>query len=125
MGLFDAKTIAIAFISMFASIWIIMMIQKLKWQRVEDLLTALGLVASLYCIVAAIFLWGDWHDPLATSEFSAQELGKASASGRGRGGLLILAVRFWPYVLGGVGAYFAYNQALSLYYSYKAAKRRG
>lgn len=124
MGLFDAKIIAIAFISMFASIWITMLIEKFKWQRVEDLLMALGLIASLYCIAAAIFLWGDWQDPLVASEISAQELGRASASGRGRGGILILAARFWPYVLGGLGAYFAYNQILALYYSYKAAKKR-
>ena len=68
---------------------------------------ALGLAASLYCVAAGLSLAVDWQDPFAAAD--PERLARASAPHGGRGGLVVFAIRFWPYVLIGLGGYFGYN----------------
>ena len=84
--------------------------RKIAWTGalISALVTgAIGLMASLYCMTAGIFLLTDWQDPFGTAD--PQQLARASAAHGGKGGIVVLAIRFWPYVLIGSGGYFAYN----------------
>jgi len=122
--MFSAKIIAIAFISMFAGIYIGMLSEKLKQDWLTSVGSAITAIASLYCVAAALFLWGDWHDPFASSDVSSEQLGRAAASHGGRGGIVIGAIKYWPYVLGGIGAYCAYFSITALRYDLRSAKNR-
>jgi hypothetical protein len=64
-----------------------------------------GLLASLYCMVAGFFLSAGWQDPLAGADLN--QTANLSARAIGRGGLVILAIRIWPYFLIGIGGFFA------------------
>lgn len=122
--MFSAKTIAIAFVSMFAGTFLLMLSVKLKQRWLEIVGLVIVPAASLFCVAAALFLWGDWQDPFASANVSAEQLGRAAGSHRGRGGIVILAIKFWPYVLGGLGAYFAYNTIGALLYEFRSSKTR-
>ena len=65
------------------------------------------LLAGIYCVAAGIFLAAEWQDPFAN--VSSQTLSRASVSGRGRGGLFILAIKYWPYILICYGGLFVLN----------------
>lgn len=121
--MFSGKMIAIAFVLMFASTGLLVISDKLKQQWLESIGIVSGLAASLYCVAAALFLWGDWQDPFATANIAAEDIGNAAAKGRGRGGIILLAIKFWPYVLGGFGAYFAYNNFWLLRYQIRSARK--
>ena len=121
--MFSGKIIAIAFVSMFASTELLALSEKLKQRWLETTGVVIGLTASLYCTAAAIFLWGDWQDPFAAANIAAEDLGNAAARGRGRGGIVLLAIKYWPYVLGGLGLYFAYNNFWLLRYQIRTARQ--
>ena len=66
---------------------------------------AFGCVASIYCLLAGSDLALGWQDLLAGA--SAQQLGQPAASHGGRDGIVIFAIRFWPFLLIGLGGYMA------------------
>lgn len=105
--MFAAKVIAVCFVTMLAAIGLFTFFDKRGLKGAANAALMIGLLASLYCIAAGIFLLTDWQDPFATAD--PQQLAKASATHGGRGGIVVLAIRFWPYVLIGSGSYFAYN----------------
>ena len=72
-----------------------------------------ALITGLYVILAGIHLAGGWEDPLKNAD--PKTLGSVSARGGGKGGIVILAIKFWPYVLMGVGGYVVYNLSLFLW----------
>lgn len=65
-----------------------------------------GLVACIYCISAGLYFLGSWVDPLSGME--ARDRGIYSAKAGGRGGIILLAISFWPYILIGFGSIFGY-----------------
>jgi hypothetical protein len=65
-----------------------------------------GLVACIYCISAGVHFLGGWVDPL--SGMDARDRGVYSAKAGGRGGILLLAISLWPYVLIGFGSVFGF-----------------
>lgn len=65
-----------------------------------------GLVACLYCISAGMYLLGSWVDPLSGME--AGERGILSAKAGGRGGIILLVISLWPYILIGFGSFCGY-----------------
>ena len=67
-----------------------------------------ALLASIYCVTAGIYLMEGWGDLFIDA--SGAELGNASARGRGRGGIIIAAIRYWPWVLIVGGSYLGYMQ---------------
>ena len=49
----------------------------------------------------------DWQDPFAVGA-DPQLVGKAASSHGGKGGIIILIIKFWPFALMGFSAYFGY-----------------
>jgi hypothetical protein len=72
--------------------------------------TIVGLSGALICVTAGLFMLPAWADPLAGQDVSA----RAAVSGRGGGGVVIMAIKFWPYVLVGLGGYVAYHSYQNL-----------
>ena len=100
--MFSALPITVAFITMFAATFALMLIEKRRWYAAERPALITGLVAAVYCVAAGLFLIVGWQDPLAGA--ATEEV----VHRRGTG-LVILIIRFWPYALIGLGGYFAYS----------------
>jgi len=83
-------------------------LEKRNMHGAAKLLMVAAVAASVYCILADVHLSSSWQDPFASA--TAEEVSRASVSGWGRGGILVLAMRYWPWVLIGIGAYFGYYQ---------------
>ncbi|MCJ7591364.1 MAG: hypothetical protein MUO51_08415 [Woeseiaceae bacterium] len=92
--MFSAKLITVAFLLMFAGTYLGMLAEKLKQQWLVSVGLVVTAVASLYCVAAALFLWGDWQDPFASANVSSEELGRAAGRHGGRGGIVVLAIMF-------------------------------
>jgi hypothetical protein len=110
--MFQASFIFIAFVGSFVTIHALVAVDKRGWDAAAKAAAVGGLVASLYCLAAGIFLLSGWEDPFAAVD--SAELGKASGRRGGRGGIIVLAIRFWPYVLIAMGSYFGYSYAAIL-----------
>ena len=105
--MFTAKIISIAVLISFASVFLMNFLQeKPKLLKIFQFVVIASILASLYNLIAGIYLLTGWEDPLA--EASGKELGEASAKGRGRGGIVILIIKYWPYVLIGWALYALY-----------------
>lgn len=105
--MFTAMVIAICFVVMIAAIGPFTFFDKRGLVGAAKASLVIGLLASLYCLAAGLFLLTDWQDPFATAD--PGQLARASATHGGKGGIVVFAIRFWPYVLIGLGGYFAYN----------------
>jgi hypothetical protein len=82
-------------------------VEKRQIRKLPTLVLVVGLIASMYCLSAGIFLFFDWQDPLAAA--STEQIANASMKHGGKGGIVILAIKYWPYVLIGLGGYFSYS----------------
>ena len=80
-----------------------------RWIWFDNGVQFITLLCGLYCVSAGIYLLSGWVDPFAAVD--GQELGKVAARGGGRSGIFILAIRFWPWVLIGLGGFFAWATA--------------
>ena len=110
-----AKIIAISFIGSFVIIWPMTYFQdKEKFEFLKICVTIL-IIFSAYNLIAGIYLLSGWEDPL--SQASGQQQGRAAA--RRGGGIILLAIKFWPYVLIGWAGYCFYNIATGWGYVYK------
>jgi hypothetical protein len=105
--MFQAQIITVCFLTMFGAIFVFNFFEKRHRAIAEKAALILGLVAGVYCIAAGAFLLSGWQDPFAAA--TAQQLGHVAGSHGGRGGIVILAIRFWPYVLIGFGAFSSYH----------------
>ena len=105
--MFSAELITFFFIGMFAGVFVFQFLNKRGATTLAKAAVAFVCIASVYCLVAGLFLAVGWQDP--TAKVSAAEVGQAAASHGGRGGVFIFAIRFWPFVLIGLGGYMAYN----------------
>ena len=65
--------------------------------KITRFILSLELITYLYLLFAGIYLLFGWVDPFSGVDLS--ENSRAVAQGRGRGGLVILIIKFWPYVL--------------------------
>lgn len=119
--MFTATLIATAFLGMFACVGAMTLSDKLKWRSASHALEVLAAIFSAYCIAAGAFLLVGWEDPFSGA--SSEQIASASTRGRGRGGIVILAIRFWPYVLIGLGAYMFYHALGMLRYWWKMSGR--
>ena len=77
------------------------------------LLLLLGVAASVWCILAGVDLMDGWADPLATAD--PGDLGCAAGSHGGRGGVILLLIRFWPYCLMALGGWCGFNSGVMLF----------
>jgi len=80
-------------------------------------------VAGVYCFAAGVDLAFGWVDPFSNA--AQEELGKASAKSRGRGGIVILIIKYWPYALMGLSGYLLYFLAPNLWSRTLGAKHKG
>ncbi len=112
--MFAGKIIAIAFVAMFVPVFPAQWLEKKNLDKLATVFWTIGLIASIYSVVAGIFLLVGWENPLVNAD--PETLAKVSARARGRGGLIILAIKFWPYVLIGAGGYFGWMYASILWY---------
>ena len=108
--MFPGQLIAAAFVGIFVAIFALQFAETRRWLTISKVLPVVGLVASVYCVAAGLSLIAGWHDPLAKT--SAEQIGHAAATSRGKGGLVLIAIRFWPYVLIGLGGFCAYSYAV-------------
>lgn len=104
--MFTASYITVAFISMFVAIRPYSFLEKRGWIELVKITISIGLIASVYCLVAGLYLLMGWQDPLAP--LSSEEISRAAVTHGGKGGIFLLAIRFWPYVLIGSGGYFSF-----------------
>jgi hypothetical protein len=111
--MFAAYPIAIVFVAMFAAVLPVEWLEKGGHGSIVRAMLTISLISGTYCLAAGVHLLGGWQDPFAAA--TSQELAGASASSGRRGGLIILMIRFWPYVLIGLGGYAMYNTALGLW----------
>ena len=93
---------------MFLPVFLLEPLEKRGLHNVAFYICLVMFFASIYCLYAGIHLLVGWEDPFASAD--PAELGRAAAKTR-RGGLVVLVIRFWPYVLIVAGAYFGYNTA--------------
>jgi len=70
------------------------------------------LLSALYCVAAGVYLLVDWVDPVVNANTEYTPHGRGS-------GFIVLMIRFWPYVLIGLGGVVAYNAALYIWYDRK------
>lgn len=104
--MFSAELITFFFIAMFVGVFVFLFFEKRGATTLAKSSMALVCVASVYCFLAGLFLAVGWEDPLA--KVSATEVGHAAAAHGRRSGIVVLAIRFWPYVLIGLGGYMAF-----------------
>ncbi len=96
--MFSGEVISVAFITM------LIVAVPLEWLEKRELfgpakaLLAVGVIAGLYCILAGIHMADSWEAPPV----------------RGRMGFT-LAIRFWPYILMGAGAFAVYKLGMGLW----------
>jgi hypothetical protein len=119
--MFPGNLIAVAFVTMLMGVSANEFAEKRNWLTTCKLLATIGLAASIYCIAAGLSLFVEWQDPLADA--SAQTIAHASATGRGKGGIIIIMVRFWPYVLIGLGGMFAVCYAVMALPKFKTSPK--
>jgi len=118
---FAGRFIAVGFITMFGAVFLFLLTEKMGWLRPQRAIVAISLLAALYCVAAGVSLHFGWQDPFASAD--PTHYARASASGRGGGGIILLAIRFWPYVLIGLGGIFGYH-ALRILRALSAERRR-
>jgi len=104
----SGNLIAIAFVLMILPIFLLEWLEKRRFYNLATGVLCVMSLASFYCLYAGVHLLAGWEDPLASADQVA--LGEASANTR-RGGLVVAAVRYWPYVLILLGGYCSYNNA--------------
>tara|TARA_Y100000768_G_C23639392_1_gene523371 strand:- start:240 stop:581 length:342 start_codon:yes stop_codon:yes gene_type:complete len=100
--MFSAKIITITFLSTVFGIFIIEYLEnKPKLKIILKILLLIFIIFSIYNLLAGLNLWFGWEDPL--SKATPEQIGRAGA--RRGGGLLILIISFWPYILTFLSAY--------------------
>jgi hypothetical protein len=88
--------------------------------RLARALQVLALLAAAYSIVAGVTLLSSWSDPLAGAD-TADIAGATSRSRRG--GVVVLAIRVWPFVVMTLGALSGFTAVLALMTPVVGARR--
>lgn len=109
--MFSAKIIAITFLSSFFGIFVVEYLEeKSRFKNFLKLILITFIIFSIYNFFAGLNLWFGWEDPL--SKASPEQMGRASA--RRGGGLLLLIISFWPYILTIAGIYLTWLYSMIL-----------
>ncbi|MDA8139779.1 MAG: hypothetical protein M0036_14105 [Desulfobacteraceae bacterium] len=103
--MFTAKIIAFFFISVAILIPAMIHVDTKKHLVITAILTFIS-IAGLYFVAAGLFLATGWQDPFSSA--STEQVARISAIHGGRGGIVLLAIRFWPYGLAAIGAYLSH-----------------
>ena len=118
--MFTAKMIAISFIGSFIIILPMVFLQdKEKWELLK-ICVGIFTIFSVYNLIAGIYLLSGWEDPL--SQASGQQQGRVAA--RRGGGVILLAIKYWPYALIGWGGYSLYHVATGWGYVFKIKEKK-
>lgn len=108
--MFAGIVILCAFVIMVTMFMLSLLSLKLRCDKAANTFDWIGLLASGYCIAAGVALLSEWTTPtIAPEHYSA--IGRTVIRARGKGGLIVLAIFFWPYMLIGLGIFFAYSYA--------------
>jgi len=100
--MFSAKIIAITFLSSFFGIFIVEYLEKKnQFQKILKIILLIFIIFSIYNFIAGLSMSFGWEDPL--SNITTEQQGRAAA--RRKGGLVLLIISFWPYILTLAGAY--------------------
>jgi hypothetical protein len=97
---------------MILGIFPVQWLEQHNFGKIAQALVVLVLIAGVFCVLAGVHLAVGWEDPLAHADPEA--IGRASGHHGRRAGLFVLAIRFWPYVLIGLGGYMVYHVALGI-----------
>ena len=102
--MFDDLIIIGAFGSIFILAWIASFLADKQYWLAFEGFNIIIFILSCYCLAASIDMISDWVDPL-------QELNSTTSSEANhtrKGGLILLVISFWPYVLLASSAWFAW-----------------
>ena len=103
--MFSVKIITITFLSSFFGIFIVEYLEnKPQFKIILKTLLLIFIIFSIYNLIAGLNLWSGWEDPL--SKATPEQMGRTSA--RRGGGLVLLIISFWPYILTIAGAYYSW-----------------
>lgn len=111
--MFSPLVIGIAFVLAFICAYPLEKLQDRKATTALAVVCTIGLLASLVCLGAGLDMVTGWTDPLRAVEGES----RYAARGRGRVGLVLLATKFWPWVLMGTGAFFGFGYSFILWRS--------
>lgn len=120
--MFESIHILFGFIMMFVPFLLVLLGMKtgMESTKFQTTMFCIGELASLYCLFAGIFLIQGWQDPFAS--VTTDRLAHASAQARGRGGIILMIIRYWPYVLSAIGGYMTYNYLDLMTIPYRAKR---
>ena len=97
-----AQVIGFAFVGMFIFALIgAALLERSK--KISNVFMFIAFVCAVACICFGVDLLSGWSDP-----FQGVDTSKAVSSHRGRGGWVIFIIKYWPYVLIGLGCYVAW-----------------
>ena len=103
--MFTAKIITITFLSTFFGIFLVQYLEnKVKYQKILKIILLVFIIFSIYNFIAGLSMSFGWEDPLSNA--SPEQKGRTAA--RRGGGLVLLIISFWPYILTFVGAYMSW-----------------
>jgi hypothetical protein len=115
--MFTAKIIGFCFIFMMVAGLLHSFFLNKGFMKIARVTLFFGFLTSIYSLVAGIFLLSGWQDPLAGAD--PFEIAKASIRGNRKGGIIILLIKYFPYVLVVAGCIFTYINFLPLTFSDK------
>lgn len=99
----------VLFITMFVFVFLVQVKFIQRSKRLSKTLVGITFLGALLCIGIGLYMAIGWTDP-----FAGVDTTRASASHGGRGGIIVLLIRFWPYALIAYGLYAAYNFSFPL-----------
>lgn len=103
--MFSAKVIATFFIASFMLVLIRYFFEN-RSSNILKFILSIELITYFYLLIAGVYLLVGWVDPTVGAEVS--ETSRAASAGRGRGGFIILIIKYWPYFLIGLSIYYFY-----------------
>jgi hypothetical protein len=80
---------------MFLSVFIIQLFKSRKWIFVTKFFSLVLIISCILCFISGILMIPNWGNPFSNA--SPQLIGRIAA--HRRGWLILLVVRFWPYML--------------------------
>ena len=100
--MFTTKIITITLLSSFFGIFLVNFLEnKKKLEQILKLILIIFILFSIYNFFAGLNMMFGWEDPLFSAK--PEQIGRAAA--RRGGGLFLLVISFWPYILTFAGAY--------------------
>jgi hypothetical protein len=109
--MFSSKIIVVTFLSSFFGIYLVNFLEsKKKLKNLLKVVLIIFIIFSIYNFSAGLNLWFGWEDPL--SNITPEQQGRTAA--RRGGGIVLLIISFWPYILTFVGAYLTWLYSMIL-----------